>query len=138
VHSRPAAPGLGAPWRIEELYKAVLSEQGKPWGEMRREVRQRIIDVEQAVREATELHLNDSDNELAVQRFRHQFREHVRVARECARPIVVGRHYESTRRMATSAAGASPATRVSAVVASPKSVFVCSTPNTQPPSLSQE
>jgi acyl-CoA reductase-like NAD-dependent aldehyde dehydrogenase len=68
--------------RIEELYKAVLSEQGKPWGEMRREVRQRIIDVEQAVREATELHLNDSDNELAVQRFRHQFREHVRVARE--------------------------------------------------------
>jgi hypothetical protein len=70
VHSRPAAPGLGAPWRIEELYKAVLSEQGKPWGEMRREVRQRIIDVEQAVREATELHLNDSDNELAVQRFR--------------------------------------------------------------------
>jgi hypothetical protein len=68
--------------RIEELYKAVLSEQGKPWGEMRREVRQHIVDVEQAVREATELHLNDSDNELAVQRFRHQFRERVRMARE--------------------------------------------------------
>jgi acyl-CoA reductase-like NAD-dependent aldehyde dehydrogenase len=71
--------------RIEELYKAVLSEQGKPWGEMRREVRQHVVDVEQAVREATELQLNDSDNELAVRRFRHQFRERMRVAHEAGR-----------------------------------------------------
>jgi rRNA maturation protein Rpf1 len=67
--------------RIEELYKVVLSEQGKPLGEMRREVRQHMVDAEEAVKEARELHLNDPDNELAVQRFRHQFRERVRVER---------------------------------------------------------
>jgi hypothetical protein len=60
--------------RIEELFKAVLSEQVKPLGEMRREVRQHIV--------AAEPPLNGPDNELAVQRFRHQFRERVLVARE--------------------------------------------------------
>jgi hypothetical protein len=78
--------------RIEELYKAVLSEQGKPWGEMRREVRQHVVDVEQAVREATELQLNDFDNELAVQRFRHQFRERMRVAHEAGRASDTAKH----------------------------------------------
>jgi hypothetical protein len=63
--------------RIEELFKAVLSEQGKPLGEMRRELRRHIFEAEKIVKETTEPHLDDPNNERAVQRFRQAFRVHV-------------------------------------------------------------
>jgi hypothetical protein len=43
--------------RIEELYKAVLSDEGKPLGEMRQEVRRHIVEAEKIVKETTEPHL---------------------------------------------------------------------------------
>jgi acyl-CoA reductase-like NAD-dependent aldehyde dehydrogenase len=68
--------------RIEELYKAVLREEGKPLGEMRQEVRRHIVEAEKIVKETTEPHLETPHTERAVQRFRHTFRAHlVRVTR---------------------------------------------------------
>jgi hypothetical protein len=63
--------------KIQRLFEAVKGEENKPLGEMRRVVRQRIVEAEKNVRETTEPDPDDADNEQAVQRFRDQFRERV-------------------------------------------------------------
>jgi hypothetical protein len=65
--------------KIRRLFEAIKGEKNKPLGEMRREVRQHIVEAEKNIRETTEPDPDDPDNEQAVQRFRNQFRERVHV-----------------------------------------------------------
>jgi hypothetical protein len=63
--------------KIQRFFEAVKDEANKPLGEMRRKVRQHIVEAEKSVRDTTEPDPDDPDNEQAVQLFRDQFRERV-------------------------------------------------------------
>jgi hypothetical protein len=60
---------------IEALFQAVLSEENKPLSVRRRQVKDRILEAEGAIRQWTKPKLSDPNNERVLLEFRKRLRQ---------------------------------------------------------------
>jgi hypothetical protein len=60
---------------IEALFQAVLSEENKPLSARRRQVKDRILEAEGAIRQWTKPKLSDPNNERVLAEFRERLRQ---------------------------------------------------------------